>query len=400
MAVREASSAAVARAGSAPGGHGVSRRAFLRAGGASLAGLILGAEGGLAGPAGVPFAGGKLAGLVPFEDEQAGPAGRLIGTELDGRLFTDLSRVSAGRLVTPEPEFFVRSAASKLLPPAAGWSVALDGRPAGIAIRELQKAARPMGIHLLECAGNVARTRFGLMSVGDWTGVPVADILGEAKRKPGTGLVEISGFDRYSEASRTSTPGASWIFPVDALKGAFLATELNGQPLTANHGAPVRLMIPGWYGAACIKWVNRIGFVDEDAEASSQMVEYAVRTLQEGRPQWAREYAPATVDAAALPVRVEKWVAGSRIRYRIVGLAWGSAAPAAGLRMRFNAGEPFVAVEGFRAGRSDAWTEWNYAWMPAARGDYTIRMGFADPSVRARKLELGLYDRTVHISEV
>ena len=74
MAVREVSSAAVGRVGSAPGGQGVSRRAFLRAGGASLAGLVLGVDRSLAGPAGVPFEGGKLAGLVPFADEQAGPA--------------------------------------------------------------------------------------------------------------------------------------------------------------------------------------------------------------------------------------------------------------------------------------------------------------------------------------
>jgi hypothetical protein len=238
------------------------------------------------------------------------------------------------------------------------------------------------------------------MSVADWSGVPMDDVLGEAKRKTGAAWVEISGFDEYSQPSRTSTPGASWIFPVDALKNAFLATAMNGQPLKPDHGAPIRLMIPGWYGAACIKWVNRITFVEESTEASSQMVEYAIRTLQGGRPQFTREYAPATVDSAALRVRAEKWIVGGKIRYRIVGLAWGGGQPAAGLQIRFNPEEPFVPVPGFRPLKSDPWALWTHAWSPSAPGDYKIRMGFADPSVRARKVDLGLYDRTVHISEV
>jgi DMSO/TMAO reductase YedYZ molybdopterin-dependent catalytic subunit len=389
--------------GSAPSGGGLSRRTFLRAGVATAAGLVLGVDRLLAGSAVDPFAGGKLAGLVPFEDEQAGPAGKLTGSELDGRLFTDLSRVSADRLITPESEFFVRSAASRLLPDAAGWKIAFDGlvaRISGIPLGEIKNAAKPMGVHLMECAGNVALTRFGLVSVGEWTGVPVADVLSEAKPKRGAAWVEIGGFDEYSEPSRTSTPGASWVFPVDALKNAFLATGLNGQPLNADHGAPVRLVVPGWYGCACIKWVNRVRFVEEGAEASSQMVEYAVRTLQNGRPRFARDYAPATVDAAALPVRVEKWIAGGKIRYRVVGLAWGGSVPASGLRIRFNPGDPYMPVGRFHLAKTDSWTVWNYTWSPAAPGDYTMRMAFADDSIRARKLDLGLYDRTVHTSEV
>ena len=344
---------------------------------------------------------GKFVGLVAFRDEEAGPAGVLIGSELDGRMFTDLSKVSGSRLVTPRGEFFVRSAASRILPSAAGWKIAVDGlveRPGGVGIEQLQKAAKPMGMHLMECAGNVALTRFGLMSVGNWAGVPVADILGEAKRKPEAALVEIAGFDEYAEPSRTSIPGASWIFPLEELKEAFLATELNGQPLGRDHGAPVRLIVPGWYGAACIKWVNRISFVEEGAEASSQMQEYAVRTLQEGRPALARDFQPATVDHAALPVRVEKWIAGGKVRYRVVGIAWGGPEPMEGLQIRFNAEEAFVPVVGFRPEKTDVWMVWTHPWSPAAPGEYTIRM--ACPGVRARKLEMGLYDRRVRISEI
>lgn len=378
------------------------RRGFLRAGTASLAGLCLTCKGGFA-SAVEPVANERFIGLVPFADEEVAPSGQLIGSELDGRLFTDLSRFTARRLTTPAAEFFVRSAASRLLPDPAGWNVVLDGLvegPTKLPIASVRKAASPRGVHLLECAGNVALTRFGLISVAGWTGVSITEILAEAKPKPGTAWVEISGFDEYSAPSRTSVPGASWIFPVEALKGAFLATAMNDLPLTPNHGAPVRLIIPGWYGAACIKWVNRITFVQENAEATSQMKEYAIRTLQPGKPSLARDYAPAVVDPAALPVRVEKWAVAGKLRYRIAGLAWGGTQPIKALQIRFNPREPFVSVPAFHQGKSDPWTLWTCPWSPASPGDYQIRMAIADPLIQARKLELGLYDRTVHISEV
>ena len=94
------------------------------------------------------------------------------------------------------------------------------------------------------------------------------------------GRVLISGLDRYADESRTALPGASWIFTFDQLKSsrAFLATKINGHPLSVDHSAPTRLVVPGWYGCACIKWVKEITVVDEDAAATSQMKEYAVRT--------------------------------------------------------------------------------------------------------------------------
>lgn len=381
----------------------LSRRRFLRAAALSATGFVTGFDRLLSVPLGDAFPGGKLIGLVPFEDEKVASPGTLIGTELDGRLFTDLSRISAGRVITPNSEFFIRSAASRLLPDANQWKIGIEGlvdRPAGLDIHTLRKSAKSMGMHLMECAGNVALTRFGLISAAEWAGVPISDVLADAKPKPGPAWVEVSGFDEYSEPSRTSIPGASWIFPADQLRHAFLATEMNGQPLSADHGAPVRLVVPGWYGCACIKWVNRIAFVEEGAEASSQMQEYAVRTLQAGRPQMARDYSPATVDPAALPVRIEKWTVAGKIHYRLVGIAWGSSQPIKTLQIRVNPLEQFQPISDFHPQATDPWSLWTHPWSPPAPGAYQFRLSIADPPLRARKLDLGLYDRTVQITEI
>ncbi len=278
----------------------------------------------------------------------------------------------------------------------------LVGKPSHLDIPTLRSAAKPMGLHLMECAGNVRLTRFGLISVADWSGVPISAILDDARRKTDASWVQVSGFDDYESPSATSIPGASWIFPLEELKaaGAFLATAMNGQTLTRDHGAPVRLVIPGWYGCACIKWVNSIAVVDEGAEATSQMQEYAARTLQEGIPQLARDFQTATIDHAAMPVRVEKWIVAGKPRYRIVGILWGGSVPVATLKIRFNPDEEFAPVKGFRQVKTDPWTIWTHSWSPHAPGKYSIRLAVADPPVRARKLDSGYYVRSVNISEV
>jgi len=130
------------------------------------------------------------------------------------------------------------------------------------------------------------------------------------------------------------------------------------------------------------------------------MKEYAVRTMQQGRPELVRDFRAATVEPAALPVRVERWIAGGKIRYRLVGVAWGGSRPIEKLQIRFNPGEEFAAVAGFRQLKTDPWTVWKYEWVPRAPGDYQIRMAIGAPAMSAQRLEMGLYDRTVHISEI
>jgi hypothetical protein len=206
-----------------------------------------------------------------------------------------------------------------------------------------------------------------------------------------------------TQPSRTSVPGASWIFSRDDLEraGAFLATHMNGAPLPRDHGFPVRLIVPGWYGCACIKWVDEIAFVPDTAEATTQMREYAARTHQRGQPALARDFAPATIDVAAMPVRVEKWAVDGRLEYRVVGIMWGGDKPTNALQIRFRPDEPFVPVTDCPLPETTrTWTLWSHAWRPAARRTYQIVLRVDDPSIRTRRLDLFFYVREVRIDEV
>jgi len=255
-------------------------------------------------------------------------------------------------------------------------------------------------LHLMECAGNTRAAHFGMISVGDWAGIPVAALLREWEKPPGATRVMVSGFDKYTERSATSVEGASWIFTFPELAGAFLATKLNGKPLLPDHGAPVRLLVPGWYGCASIKWVDRITFVDETAEVTSQMSEYAGRTQQNGNPRLARDFLPAKIAHAAMPVRVEKSRAGGTLRYRVVGLLWGGEANVSKLGIRFNPEEDYVPVESLRVPQTTPWTLWSHTWKPAERGRYTIRLAVIEPEEHPKRLESGYYARTVEIEEI
>jgi len=331
--------------------------------------------------------------------------GELIGTELDGRLFTDLSALTPENPVTSTDNFFIRTSSSRLLDTSHPWTIHVMGlveQPTTISAEMLTKKARPMGIHLTECSGNTRSAHFGMMSIAAWDGVPLQEILESAKPKGAGVRLLISGFDRYQEESMTSIPGASWIFRSDELLSskAFLATKMNGHPLRADHGAPVRLMVPGWYGCVCVKWVNQIEFVADDTPATSQMQEYAGRTMQTGVPALARDYRPAVVDIAATPTRIEKWRIAGKIRYHVMGLQWGGLAPTQAIEIGFDSGERFVPVENLPPSPGRNWCFWRYPWSPQRTGKFPIRLRLNAANIKARRLNSGYYDRSVDIAEI
>ena len=352
-----------------------------------------------------PFQGGKQLGILEFTGESRAPLDTVIGSELDARLFSDLSTLNPEQQVTPIEKFYVRTTASNLLDTGNRWAIKVGGliaAPVTLTLDDVKKNAMPAGLHLMECSGNARATRFGMLSVAGWSGMPISDVLQGCKPKPQATRAMVSGFDNYSGTSATSVPGADWIFTLEQLKAsnAFLATEMNGQPLSKDHGAPVRLVVPGWYGCTCIKWVNAITFVDENAPATSQMQEFAARTHQQGVPKLAKDYRPATIDQAAMPIRVEKWLVEGRIRYRVVGILWGGSRLVKELGIRFSPEEDYVQVDYVSQTANDPWSFWSHAWTPKTAGTYLIRLRVTDPLVETKRLDSGYYVRSVEVTEV
>jgi len=326
------------------------------------------------------------------------------GEELDGRLYSDLSHLNPEHPSTPAGKFYIRTRASNLLPDSNPWQVKIDGlvdREVVLDAAALRARADSMGIHLMECSGNNRSTRFGLLSVAKWAGIPLAAVIENARPIKSASRVVVSGFDQYTKPSANSTPGASWSFTLDQIASAktFLATHMNDVPLTKDHGAPVRLVAPGWYGCACIKWVKTVTLVDEETESTSQMREFASRTGQSGVPDKARDYLPALIQLSAMPVRVEQWQTDRKIHYRVIGLCWGGSRPATTLFIRFNPEEDYVPVQHFRPATGDLWTIWTHNWFPTRPGKFLIRLMTKDEGLTQR-LNSGFFVREVEIETV
>jgi hypothetical protein len=260
-----------------------------------------------------------------------------------------------------------------------------------------------MGTHLIECAGNNNPDNFGLLSVAEWSGVPLQDIASRLGPRGASLGVLVTGVDDDTREARTSLPGASWVIPWTAVSARqpFLAVGMNGAPLALDHGAPVRLVVPGWYGCSWIKWVRGVGLVDVDAAATSQMQEFAGRTHQNGVPARARDYAPPVIDLAATPIRVERRRVNGAIEYRVIGIVWGGSQPVSELLIRFDSRDSWKPLRVCPPPTTHGmWSLWTYRWKPAEPGTYSISLKAADPSIRTRRLDMFFYTRRVRIDLV
>jgi DMSO/TMAO reductase YedYZ molybdopterin-dependent catalytic subunit len=257
-----------------------------------------------------------------------------------------------------------------------------------------------MGAHLCECSGNNNPANFGLMSVAEWDGIPLVDVLSRLEVAGDATAVLVGGVDPELPSATGSTAGASWVIPLSLLDrlGAFLAVRMNGEAVPLDHGRPVRLVVPGWYAATWIKWVDEIRLVGANEPATSQMKEFAGRTHQSARHEFARDYVAPDIQAAAVPVRVERRKTANGVAYRIVGIVWGGPRPIDRLAIRFGTDGPWTPFSICPApAASVTWSLWDYRWQPHAPGKYAIFLRVADPSIPQRRLDTGYYMREVTI---
>jgi DMSO/TMAO reductase YedYZ molybdopterin-dependent catalytic subunit len=357
-----------------------------------------------------PGALGELLGLIQLSPDRGQdlPIGQKYGgTGLDARLLTDLALLEPGAktMVTPSERVFIRTECPPAVTAHTGpWRITTGGlvaKPGTLVLDDLVRAAKPMGASIMECSGNANPKNFGLLSVAEWDGVPLASIVKQLGPKAEAAAVLVSGVDHEASESGRSVPTASWVYPLAWLDrmGAYLAVRMNGEKLMADHGAPVRMVIPGWYGCTWVKWVNEIRLVGPDEPATAQMREFAARTEQTGVPDLARDYIPAEIDLTGTPVRVEKRRVDGRLEYRIVGIIWGGERMVERMRLGLGKDES-VEVTVCPSATHKIWSMWEYRWRPTAPGLYDLALKSADSTIRTRRLDRGYYTRQVRIDEV
>jgi DMSO/TMAO reductase YedYZ molybdopterin-dependent catalytic subunit len=127
-----------------------------------------------------PFANGQRLDDAMFVSESERPLEQAFNSGLDGRLYTDLSKLDPSNLVTPSEAFYIRTRYPDLLVPEARWRISIGGLPGStndLFLDELMPRAVAQGTHLMECSGNSRSASFGLPSSADWTGIRLLDAI-------------------------------------------------------------------------------------------------------------------------------------------------------------------------------------------------------------------------------
>lgn len=197
----------------------------------------------------------------------------------------------AGHRLTPVESFYCRNHGPVPAIDPQRWRLRVDGlveQVLELSLAELQDRFEARTLTAtLQCAGNrragflVVRDipgedpwRGGATSTARWTGVLLADVLAAAGVRDRAAHVEFAAPD-VSELADPPQPYAGSVPLVKACAGqVLLAWEMNGQPLPALHGAPLRVVVPGWIGARSVKWVERITVRAEPSEGYFQAVAY------------------------------------------------------------------------------------------------------------------------------
>ncbi len=300
-----------------------------------------------------------------------------------------IARVDA--LLTPLDEFFVRDhfGLPEVAGRADGWRLSIEGEveaPLSLSLAELSQTPVELPV-TLECAGNAGRNGLGPpgagrafsgASTGSFAGVSLAGLLGRAKPRPGAVEVVSVGADEGSESGDPARRPFARSVPLEAAlaPSALLATRMNGGPLPALHGGPLRAIFPGRYATDSVKWLRRLIVVSKPFEGFYQRRRYVRvsddapdgRTLGElriqseiGRPR----------PGARLPAGLE---------VDVIGAAWGGRGGAARMEISVDGGRTFHEAELLDPPNPFAWRRFHWRWTPATRGP---RLLFARATDRA-----------------
>jgi DMSO/TMAO reductase YedYZ molybdopterin-dependent catalytic subunit len=396
--------------------QGVSRRALLKGGGAALAGLTVLR---VARPAhAFPGHSGEQDDIA-WDDDQHDPA-QVLGEpdeevipwldqpppnpipEITGNL---LQWEALDSFLTPADEFFyVKHYGQPDGLDEAAWRVGIGGlvaRPRSLELADLKARARHEVDFTLECSGNADMSSdffFGGVGTARWGGARLAPLLEEAGVLDEATEVVFYGADRGTVTIRDNvgilSGGRTGTVEPDSTGGLdltiteqfarsmsldealnrdnLLCYEMNGEPLPPIHGFPVRLIAPGWYGVANVKWLTRIEVTDHRFAGRFMARDYvSIREEQrDGETLWTF----ATVRHDRLKSAPAKVTRGGS-RYAIRGVAWG--APIAAVEVRIDDGLWMAArlhspLPPRRRSRGYAWRFWTFDWGTPAPGEHKI----------------------------
>ena len=325
---------------------------------------------------------------------------RVLGTNAEMRW----DSVGHDRFTTPQARLFVRDHTRTPRIDAATWRLEVHGdglrRPTAagqgtrLGLADLRRLPVTRATTVHECTGNgrsffasqqgapAPGTQWGLGAVGvvTWEGVLLRDVLRHLGVRRDAVDVMATGLDPdYVDKGVDHGPVRRPV-PIDkALDDVLLAWGANGRDLLPDHGAPVRLVVPGWVGIASIKWLGSL-----EVSRSTLTSPWNTTWYRMTGPGWPADSPPLTLN----PVRSAWELAdGARLPRRggarLTGRSWSGAGPIRRVEVSVDGGRWHpVRLED----RGQAWTRWTTRWPGATPGDHTLRARATDVLGRTQPL--------------
>jgi sulfane dehydrogenase subunit SoxC len=268
----------------------------------------------------------------------------------------------------------------------ASWRLAVAGaveHELSLSLPDL-RARRAVTLHVtMECAGN-GRAELSprppsqpwlVEAVGSshWTGTPLKGVLEEAGVDEDAVEILFTGLDRGLESGVEQTYERS-LSVTDAMRDeVLLAYDLNGDPLPPQHGHPLRLVVPGWYGMANVKWLDRITVLREAFRGFQQANAYRLLDSEAdvGVPV-TRMLPRSLMVPPGIPDFMSRQRFVDRGNHRIDGRAWSGLGPIARVEVSVDGGASWNDAHLQAQASPFTWCAWRYDWTADESGSYVL----------------------------
>jgi DMSO/TMAO reductase YedYZ molybdopterin-dependent catalytic subunit len=259
----------------------------------------------------------------------------------------------------------------------AAWRLVVDGEvraPVELSLAGLRALPAHEVVATFECAGN-GRARLEprpvsqpwlqeAVGTGRWRGVRLRDLLELARPRDQALEVVFTGLDRGVEGGEEQAYQRSLTLAAAVDDDVLLAYELNGEPLPPQHGRPLRLLVPGWYGMTNVKWLTRITVTAEPFGGYQQARGYRMRAAEDDEGTPVERMLPR---ALMVPPGIPEFMSRDRSLasgpVTIEGRAWSGGAEIERVEVSTDGGKSWspAELEPPELGRW-AWRRWTFAW--------------------------------------
>jgi sulfane dehydrogenase subunit SoxC len=281
------------------------------------------------------------------------------------------------------------------------WRLEIAGlvaRPRALDLAEIRRMPAKTLRVTLECAGNgrghvsprypsIPWLEEGV-STAEWTGVPLRDLLEKAGIEKNAKEIVFHGADRGVDRGQAHSFSRSLV-PAEAMRDdVLLAYAMNGAPLPPQHGAPLRLVVPRWYGMASVKWLQRVEALDRPFDGVQQAQSYHFRGAQGDTADKAVPCTRMRVNSLMAPPGIPDFYARRRLAeagtIEIVGRAWSGEGAVARVEFGVDGDWREAALE--EAPGPHAWQRWRARWL-AEKGEHALRCRATDVHGNRQPLE-------------